>query len=113
MRFSGFIVGGILGAAVALYYTSGAKKPMLLSGLNSDSMNKMFGNAKSKLNTIGSFAGSNAANHTNTTPSASKSPADSSSSPDLKQVQQIVNEDPALKSKVNDIMEESGHQYKQ
>jgi len=82
MKFGFFIMGGIVGAAAAVYMNRN-------KGMMMFSMDKMFGKAKSNFSSV------------------NKSSDMVSKSPDLSKVNEIVNNDTHLKDKVNEIIAEN------
>jgi hypothetical protein len=92
----GFIVGGILGAAAAMYITR--NKPMMLSGfsnmlgsfrMNEDTMNKVSKTATSAMKDL-------------------TGKKESQAKADLSDVANILSKDPALKAQVNEILASNG-----
>jgi hypothetical protein len=136
MRMSGLIVGGIIGAAAAMYLTR-ANRPMLMSNFSqaSQSVGKVVEAAKNKIMDMGAnrnmnqpvgATGMNAApspsvSSMNTSAAASPSmntstaPQMSNTSANLGKVEAIVKEDPYVRKQVNEILNDNGraHQQKQ
>ncbi|TLS53066.1 hypothetical protein FE782_06775 [Paenibacillus antri] len=125
MRMSGIVVGGLLGAAAAMYFSRN-NRTFSFSGISSatQALDSMVEKARSKMMTPDkrSYYGDNAsgANATSTgavtsdmsgmtgmTGMGSTNAATSSQTTGLDRVESIVKQDPALKSQVNDILSES------
>ncbi len=94
MRMSGFLLGGLVGAAVVLYMKNN-NRPMLMSALGFDkqSMGKMAEKAKHLFSETG-IAGLGKSDGTQ-------------SAKGLSTVKEIINKDPHLKTQVDEIMNES------
>jgi gas vesicle protein len=94
MRMSGFVLGGILGAAAAMYFSKN-NKPMMFTNWNQagQAVNKMMDTAKDKI------MGVTGMNNNNNTAF--------NENPNLDRVEQIVHEDPQLKQEVDEILREN------
>ena len=122
MRMSGIVVGGLLGAAAAMYL-SRSNKTFSFSGISSatQALDSMVEKARSKMMSPDkrSYYGDNASasgSQASTTSNMNMSgmsgmSAANASSPSqasgIDQVESIVKQDPALKSQVNEILSES------
>ena len=121
MRFGSFLFGGIVGAAAVVYF-SNRNKSMLWSVLSKNGSvgsmmnsanNDKSDSAKSKFNDTPAFSKSAAATgESHSTKSAKTSDYEEVfSSGSLGKVSDIVNQDPKLKSQVEDIL--SGNKQKE
>jgi gas vesicle protein len=124
LRMSGIVVGGLLGAAAAMYL-SRSNKTFSFSGISSatQALDSMVEKARSKMMSPDkrSYYGDNASasgSQTSTTSNMNMSgmsmsgmgatnASSSSQATGIDQVESIVKQDPALKSQVNDILSES------
>ena len=101
MRMSGFIVGGILGAAAAIYFTKN-NKPMMMSYVNWDQAVDKAGNivrgAKTMWDTASEIK----------TSSSDHSSSNKNTGKDLDKLEKIISKDESLSKHVNEIMKESG-----
>jgi len=106
MKMSGIVIGGVLGAAAAMYFNRNRAVSFAGIGNAGQLIDNVVEKARSKMMTPDkrSYYGSNhqsspTASQTNTTSTAT-------SGAGLAQVQSIVDKDPALKSQVNDILQD-------
>jgi hypothetical protein len=107
MRMSGFLIGGILGATAALYFTRGNRAMMA---------NMNWGKALDKAGTVAQTAkdmwnmATTIPTGSSQTPSQSqKTKTDTASS--MQSVEQVLAKDAKLKQQVDDILKESGTSY--
>lgn len=114
MRMSGFLIGGILGACAALYFSRN-QKPMLLTNVDwdkaVDKAGQIVRSAKTMWDSASviTAAGEKSSTSSGKALSGNTSSAKSSSSEaSLHQVEQLVSKDAALKRQVDEIMKESG-----
>jgi hypothetical protein len=103
MRLGAFLLGGLVGAAAAIYFSDRQNRSMFFSAntLNGN-IGKMWNNSKNRImNTaMNAFMGGKTGKEIN---------ADSATAQDgLNKVEDIVKQDPALKNTVNDILADSG-----
>jgi hypothetical protein len=117
MRIGTFLFGGLLGAFAVVYINR--NNGMMMSNLANagQTVGDMVNKAKSKLSNMNmdmGFSTSNSKMHTNTRPTNSgvqstnsMAQSKSSSNPDLSKVEHIVNQDPNLKNKVDEILAEN------
>ena len=97
MRMSGFLIGGMLGAAAALYFTK--NKSMMMANVNWDQA----------VDKAGQFVkGAKSMWDTASIISATGSGSGSKGAGGLDKVEEIVRKDPELTHKVDEIMKESG-----
>jgi gas vesicle protein len=104
MRLGAFLLGGLVGAAAAIYFSDRQNRSMFFSAnaLNGKSLGNMWNNSKNRImNTaMNAFMGGKTEKEIN---------ADSATAQDgLNKVEDIVKQDPALKNTVNDILADSG-----
>lgn len=123
MKMNGFVVGGLLGAAAAMYF-SRSNKSFSFSGLSSagQALDSMVEKARTKMmdpdkrsyyggqsgssnTTSASSSMSGTSSMTGTTPMSGSS--STSTATGLDRVESIVKEDPVLKSQVNDILSQN------
>jgi Sec-independent protein translocase protein TatA len=123
MRMGTFLFGGLMGAFAVIYINR--NNGMMMSNLANagQTVGNMVDKAKSKLSNMNmdmgittsnskinthSQATNTAAQSTNTTAQqSSNTKQTNSNNPDLSKVEQIVNQDPNLKSKVDEILSEN------
>jgi len=94
----GFWMGGLIGAAAAIYLSR--NRGMLMTSMQSGNMGRVMNTAKSALQ----GAAMKAMDATLTRKMNASSQMDQAA--DMAKVEQIVNEDPALKQTVNEILSE-------
>lgn len=125
MRMSGFIIGGILGAAAAMYFSRN-NRPTMLSNMNWDQAVDKAGQfvrtAKSMWDqgtTLSTNNGNanNSANNSNNNNNSNRSynqsnsnDSDAKSTGDFDAVGKMIGQDAALQQQVNEIMKEDGGQ---
>ena len=99
MRMSGFLVGGILGAAAAMYFSRN-NKPMLLANVNWDQA----------VDKAGQFVRSAKTMWDTASIVTATSSSDKKSGPGLSKVEEIIHSDPTLSHQVDEIMKDSHKQ---
>lgn len=100
LKMTGFVVGGLLGAAAAIYFSRSNRTFSLASlGSAGQALDSVVEKARSKM-----MAPDKRPPATGASGSQSAAPGAG-----LAQVQTMVNKDPALKSEVDQIMKESGN----
>lgn len=101
MRMGSFIIGGLIGASAVMYFNNASNRKMVLQGWNSASqnMNKWFDSA---MNTVAERTLRDSKSFSNKKTSMDKGNG-------LEQVEKLVNEDPELKSQVDEILAEGKH----
>lgn len=104
MRISGFLIGGILGAWAAMYFTRN-NKPMVLGNVDWDKAVDKAGQVVRSAKTMWDSASIITAS--GSTPAGTSNKA-SASEAGLEQIEQIVSKDAELSNQVNEIMKESG-----
>jgi Sec-independent protein translocase protein TatA len=119
MRMGTFLFGGLLGAFAVVYINR--NNGMMMSNLSNagQTVGNMVNKAKSKFSNMNmdmGFISSNNKMNTNTQPTNNSAQSTNtmaqaqpttSNHPDLAKVEQIVNKDPNLKSKVDEILAEN------
>lgn len=101
MRMRGFVVGGLVGAAVAMYFSKN-NRPMLTSAINwnqaVDKAGQFVRSAKNMWDTTSIMQTSTKAND---------SSAEKSMDTNLDQIKNVVSKEPELKHEVDKILEEN------
>ena len=109
MRMSGFLFGGIVGAAAALYFSRN-NRPMMLTNVNWDQAVDKAGqfvrSAKTMWDTATAIAPSVVSASSDT--SSDTSHANGKSGAGLDKVEDIIKHDAALKQQVDEILMDSG-----
>ncbi|HZG55451.1 hypothetical protein [Paenibacillus sp.] len=121
MRMSGIVIGGLLGAAAAMYF-SRSNRQFSFSGMGSagQALDSMVEKARSKMMTPDkrSYYGDNSTSGASSTQTGSSNMSSMSgattgasstatASSGLDRVESIVKQDPMLKSQVNEILSEN------
>jgi hypothetical protein len=107
VRVSGFVVGGLLGAAAAMYFNRGNRMLNIGSlATAGQALDRFVDSARSRMMNpdTRSYSGMNSSTMST---SASSGMNSTSSSGGIAQVEKIVSEDPHLASQVNEIMSDS------
>lgn len=100
MRIGAFMLGGIIGAAAVVYLTRN-NNMMTMSSMNQPGqmLSSAMGNARQKIQDTAMKAMDMTMNRS------------SQKAADMQQVEQIVNEDPALKQQVDEIINTSSRSH--
>lgn len=100
MRWTGFIVGGILGAAAAVYFNR-QNKPMLTN------LSQMSGNVNQMMKTARAKMLDMALTKKFGSDSIASSSSGSKNAASIGDVEQIINKDPQLKQQVDAILQDN------